>query len=71
MVKFRKAFRNYNKGEIAGFSKQHEAWLVSKNIADRITVKKEEPNGEVNKPATGAVKGKAGDTTDNGGATTS
>ena len=50
MVKFVKSFRNYNVDEVAGFSKQHEAWLISHNIA----VKHEVPNGEVkhegNKP---------------------
>lgn len=42
MVRFLKAFRNYTKGDVAGFSKQHEAWLVSKNIAEKHYVRKQE-----------------------------
>lgn len=42
MVRFLKAFRNYTKGDVAGFSKQHEAWLVSKNIAEKVHARKQE-----------------------------
>jgi hypothetical protein len=35
MIKFRKSFRSYAPGEVAGFSFQHEAWLIEKNIAEK------------------------------------
>lgn len=42
MVKFLKSFRNFNVGDVAGFSKQHEAWLSERNIAERQVKKGEE-----------------------------
>lgn len=47
MVKFKKSFRNYVSGDVAGFSKQHEAWLISKNIAEKhVNAKKEVEDGK-------------------------
>lgn len=39
-VKFLKKYHTYNEGEIATFSEQHEKWLVSKHIAESITLPK-------------------------------
>jgi len=41
-VKFLKHYQTYNEGEVATFSDQHERWLVSKKIAEPITL----PNKE-------------------------
>ena len=75
MVRFRKSFRNYGVGEVAGFSKQHEAWLVEKNIADKLVKETahadktgtERSEGSKVKP-TGQKTG-AGHKADGGGAT--
>jgi hypothetical protein len=62
MVKFRKSFRNYHAGEIAGFSKQHEAWLIEKNIADKHELPKveEKKDGEEQRAGEGTAGPKAG-----------
>lgn len=41
-VKFLKAYHRYNEGEIAGFSAQHEEWLIKRRIAERIAPAKED-----------------------------
>jgi hypothetical protein len=42
MIKFVKNFRQYAIGEVAGFSKDHETWLIQKKVAERFMPPKEE-----------------------------
>lgn len=66
MVRFIKSFRNYTPKDVAGFSKQHEAWLISNGIAIKVEEKKEVKVDVKPEPAKGET-GKAGDKTNNGG----
>ena len=49
MVKFVKQFQNYNKGESASFTPEHEKWLIDNKFGHNEPVKgkpEQEPAGQ-------------------------
>lgn len=50
MVKFRRSFRNYQTGETASFTKDHEKWLIEKGIAQEVKVSEKQEQDQKPEP---------------------